>query len=240
MGTIKEELQGMLTLSFEVPAAVGILDIHTPIRLTGINDYEVEQFVGPGQPDLLPHIGYVIVPNNKPNNDNRVVAAVRGRAVLNLTVGEAIAVGKLVTVDTAGKLIAADFREAQAGFKVNDFVWNGGETITVDTVVLTEGVEFVTGADIPTTAQNIANAIDANVPGFRANVEGGNQVVVSRDGNGPVFDQTIPVVATDDDGADIEVDAALAQDGDASILDPYGVMLESAAAPDDKANVLVF
>lgn len=242
MGTIKEELQGILTISFEVPVAFGMLPLLTPVRLTGLNDYEVEPYIGPGQPQHKPHIGYVAITNNKPNNDQRVVVAVRGRAVQRLVAGEGMIAGILVTYNTAGKVIHAGFQEAQAAFKVMDFTWDGGETITVDTTVLTEGIDFATGVDVPTTAQNIATAIRNLVPGFDAKVEDVDKVVVQRDQDGPNpdLDQTIPFIATDDDGADIQVDPALAQEGDITILDPYGITLNRAGGVDDLVDVLVF
>jgi len=238
MGTVKEELSGILTVSFEVLAGLGVLPLHSAVRLTGLADYEVEPFIGPGQPGFLPNIGYVIIPNNKPNNDNRVVVATRGRAVQKLTVGAALGIGKLVTVDANGKIIEATFRGAESAFKVFDNVWDGGETVTIEGNVLTEGVDFMTGIDIPTTAQNIANAIDS-LPGYRGEVRFGDHVFVRREDDGPNFNNTIIVISTSDDGADIAVDPAWEQEGDISILDPYGVSLTGAAAPDDTAEIMV-
>ena len=40
---------------------------------------------------------------------------------------------------------------------------DGGETLTIGSTVITEGVDFATGASATETAQNIANAINANV-----------------------------------------------------------------------------
>ena len=234
---LKEELNGMLALSFEVKVGEGVLDPFTPVRLS--TEDEIERYVGPGQPDLMPAIGYVMVPNNKPNNDNRATVAIKGRAVMTMTAGAAVTVGKLVTITSLSKVVEASFNEAQAGFKVIDFVWDGGETITVDTTVLTEGIDFFPGPDVLITAQNIALAIDANVPGYRAQADNDN-VLVSREGDGPNFDNSPILLATDDDGADIIVDPALVIEGDFTILDPYGLALSGAAAEDDTLEVLVF
>lgn len=238
MGTIKEELNGILTLAFDVKEGLGILAPHTPVRLTGIHEYEVEPYVGPGQPDFFPHVGYVLVPNSKPGS--KVVVATRAHAVQRLVAGEMIPIGKTLTFNNDGKLILATFREAQAAFKVMDFMWDGGEKLVIDTQTIQEGFEFFTGADIPTTAQNIANAIESHIDGYRGKHEDFDKVIVRRESNGPNFNNTIPELSTTDDGMDIVVDPSLAQDGDISILDPYGLALTGAAAPDTMVDVLVF
>lgn len=238
MTVIKEELSGMLTLSFGVdPLVVGPLAPHTPVKLSAVD--HVAPYVGPGQPDFTACLGYVMIRSNKPNNDNRVVVAMKGRAVITMTSGEAIQAGKPLTINSAGKVIKATFREAQAGFWVRDFAWNGGETITVNGVVLTEGVHFVTGPNVLVTAQNIANAIDNNVPGYQASDDGVDRVIIERDSDGPNFDNSNIPISTSDDGADIQVDPALAQEGDISILDPYGIALTETTAPDVPIDVLV-
>ncbi len=238
MGTIKEELNGILTLAFDVKEGLGILAPHTPVRLTGIHEYEVEPYVGPGQPDFFPHVGYVLVPNSKPGS--KVVVATRARAVQRLVAGEMIPIGKTLTFNNDGKLILATFREAQAAFKVMDFMWDGGEKLVIDTQVIQEGFEFFTGGDISMTAQNIANAIDSHIDGYRGEHEDFDKVIVRRESNGPNFNNTIPELSTTDDGMDIVVDPSLAQDGDISILDAYGLALTGAAAPDTMIDVLVF
>lgn len=238
MTIIKEELAGMLTLSFGVdPLVVGPLAPHTPVKLSAVD--LVAPYVGPGQPDFTACLGYVLIRNNKPNNDNRVVIAAKGRAVITMTSGEAIQAGKPVTMNSDGKVIKATFREAQAGFFVRDFAWNGGETITVDGVVLTEGIDFITGPNVLVTAQNIATAIDNNVPGYHASDDGVDRVIIERDENGPNFNNSHIPIATSDNGADIQVDPALAKEGDVSILDPYGIALTETTAPDVPIDILV-
>lgn len=237
MTIIKEELAGMLTLSFGVdPLVVGPLAPHTPVKLSAMD--QVAPFVGPGQPIFVACLGYVLIRSNKPNNDNRVVIATKGRAVITMTAGEAIAAGQPVTMNSAGKVIIATYREPQSIFRVMDFAWNGGETITVNGIVLTEGIHFFTGPNILITAQNIANAIQMNVPGHSAFDSGPDQVVIRRQGGGgPTFNNTPILISTSDDGADIQV--ALIQDGDMSIFDPYGIALTDCTAPDVPIDVLV-
>lgn len=238
MTIVKEELNGMLTLSFGVdPAVVGPLAPHTPVKLSAAD--QVAPFVGPGQPDYVACLGYVMIRSNKPNNDNRVVIATKGRAVITMTSGEAIAAGKPLTMNSTGKVIMATFREAQAGYRVVDFVWNGGETITIEGNTLTEGVHFFPGPDVLLTAQNIANAIRTNLPGFDAFTNGTDKVYIRRRNNGPTFNNTDIPISTSDDGADIAVDPSLAHDGDISILDPYGIALTDCTAPDVPIDVLV-
>lgn len=236
MTVIKEELSGMLTLSFGVdPLVVGPLAPHTPVKLSAVD--HVAPYVGPGQPDFTACLGYVMIRSNKPNNDNRVVIATKGRAVITMTSGEAIPAGKPVTMNSAGKVVMATYREPQSIFRVMDFAWNGGETIKVNGVLMTEGVDFITGPDVMTTAQNIATAINALVPGHNAFASPPDQVVIERQNNGPNFNNTIIPISTSDDGADILV--ALLQDGDISIFDPYGIALTETTAPDVPIDVLV-
>lgn len=237
MGTIKEELKGILTLAFEVKTGLGVLEPHTPVRLTGINEYEVEPYVGPGQPDFFPHVGYVLIPNSKPGS--KVVVATRARAVQRLVAGGMVSVGKPVTFNTDGKVIMATFREAQAAFKVMDFMWDGGEKLIFGTQVIQNGFEFFTGPDIPMTAQNIANAIDMHINGYRGERYDFDKVIVRRESNGPNFNNTIPEISTTDDGMDIAVDPSFAREGDISILDPYGLALTSATVPNATIDVLV-
>lgn len=238
MGTIKEELKGILTLAFEVKEGIGLLQPNTPVRLTGINEYEVEPYVGPGQPDFMPHVGYVLIPNDNTSVDSKVTVATRARAVQRLVVGEAIGIGKPVTFNSEGKLIQATFRDAYAVFRVLDFMWDGGEKLTIEGQTIQEGFEFFTGMDIPTTAQNIRNAIDTHIDGYRAEADG-EFVYVFRDNDGPGFINTIPEISTTDEGTDIMVDETMAQEGDFSIMDPYGLALTGAAAPDETIEVLV-
>ncbi|MBI4238576.1 MAG: hypothetical protein HY696_09210 [Deltaproteobacteria bacterium] len=234
MTLIKEELSGILTLSFEVNPASGILAPHTPVKLSAVD--QIAPYVGPGQPDFTSCLGYVLIPNRL--NNPRATVATKGRALITMTSGEPIQAGKPVTINSAGKVIVATYREPQSIFRVMDFAWNGGETVTVNGVVLTEGIDFVTGPDVITTAQNIANAIDIAVPGYGAFANAPDQVVVKRqDSGGPNFNNTIIPISTSDDGADILV--ALMQDGDISIFDPYGVALTEATAPDAPIDVLV-
>lgn len=236
MTTIKEELSGMLTLSFGVdPLVVGALAPYTPVKLSFVD--HVAPYVGPGQPDYTACLGYVMIRSNKPNNDNRVVIAAKDRAVITMTSGEAIPAGKPVTMNSAGKVVIATYREARSVFRVMDFAWNGGETITVNGVVMTEGIDFITGPDVLTTAQNIATAINTLVPGHNAFASPPDQVVIERQNNGPNFNNTIIPISTSDDGADILV--ALLQDGDISIFDPYGIALTETTAPDAPIDVLV-
>ena len=190
---------------------------------------------GPGQSDFVACLSYVLVPNR--SNNNRATVATKGCAVIIMTSGEAILFGKPVTMNTTGKVIAATFREPQSIFRVMDFAWNGGETVTVNGVVLTEGIDFVTGPNVLMTAQNIANAIDINVPGYGSFASAPDQVVIRRQSNCPNFNNTIIPISTSDDGADILV--ALMQDGDISILDSYGIALTEATAPDAPIDVLV-
>ncbi len=238
MTIIKEELSGMLTLGFGVdPLVVGPLAPHTPVKLSAAD--QVAPFVGPGQPDYVACLGYVMIRSNKPNNDNRVVIATKGRAVITMTSGEAIAAGRPVTMNAAGKVIIATFREPQAGYRVVDFIWNGGETITIEGNILTEGVHFIPVATVQQTAQNIATAIRTNLPNYDAFTNGTDKVYVRRRSNGPSYNNTNIPISTSDNGADIVVDPSLANDGDVSILDPYGIALTDCTAPDVPIDVLV-
>ena len=82
------------------------------------------------------------------------------------------------------------------------------------------------------------HAIETHVDDYRAETDG-EIVYVRRDNDGPGFDNTVPELSTTDDGADIIVDETLAQEGDISIMDPYGLALTGAAAPDETIEVMV-
>jgi hypothetical protein len=238
MTIVKEELAGILTLSFGVdPLFVGTLAPQTPVKLSAVD--QVAPYVGPGQPDFVACLGYVIIRNNKPNNDNRVVVATKGRAVITMTSGEAIVAGKPVTMNSVGKVVLASYREPQAGFRVMDFMWNGGETITVEGNTIIEGVHFFPGPTVQMTADQIANAIRMHMPNFDAQTNGTDRVFIRRRNNGPTFNNTNIPISTSDDGADIVVDPLLAHDGDMSIFDPYGIALTDCSGPDAPIDILV-
>jgi len=226
----KEELNAGVSVGLTVAAGRGVLAKGQPVMV--IDDYTVTD-------DLtittLPFsFGYVLVPNDE--DGGKATIFFRARAVKSLTSFESFGAGSLLTYkDSNTKVSTVSLERATGDITVVDFTWDGGETITVDGVVLTEGIDFSTGATNEITARTIADEINIRVPSVRATVNGAVITLTAMD----IGEDNIDL-ATDDDGADVTVSGSTLTGSDVSALFPYGIALEEATGADEEVDALIF
>lgn len=225
-----EELNAGITLSLNVEVGRGLLNKGQPVIVN--DDYTITDDLASG---FLPLVyGYVIVPNNE--DGGRATVFFRARAVKTLTSFDAFSAGELLAYkDSNTKVSQVSMERASGSITVVDFTWDGGETITVDDVVLTEGTDFSAGTSNEVTARSIATEINLRVPSVRATVDGAIVNLKAMD----VGEDNISL-ATDDDGADVTVSGASLTGSDVSALFSYGIALQEATGADEEVDVLVF
>lgn len=228
----KEELNAGVSLAMTVVEADGVLEKGQPVVIT--DTYEVTSNITGLAPAIALAIGYVLVPNREAAGTATIFF--RARAVKTYTSYEAFVAGALLAFkDDNEKISQARIVLASGTITVVDFTWDGGETLTVDDVVLTEGTDFTAGTSNEATALAIADAINQQVSTVRATVNGADVVVTAL----AIGEYSIPL-ATDDDGADVTVSGSTLEGADVSALYPYGVALEEATGADEEIDVLVF
>lgn len=126
MAQVKEELHGIVTVTFKAKVGDGILAKGRPVRITG--DYEVGAISAAA--DFV--VGYVLVPNKEDGGD--VTIATRGRRVSTEEAAAAIAAGVFVnfnafnTLTTPGGVVGVTnagilLQAASAGGEFVDVLW---------------------------------------------------------------------------------------------------------------------
>jgi len=231
MSIFKEELTAGISLSMTVTEADGVLEKGQAVVIN--DDYQVTtSLVVSGGPILI--LGYVIIPNREAGG--KATIFFKARSVQKLTAYEAFTAGQLLAfTDNNAKLSRAGMQYATAQITVVDFIWNGTETLTIGSTVLTVGVDFVTGGTNAQTARNIATEINLRVPNVKATINGNIVNLRALD----IGENNISL-ATNDDGADVTVSGATLTGADVSAVFAYGIALQEATAPDGEADVLVF
>ncbi len=231
MSIFKEELTAGISLAMTVTEADGVLEKGQAVVIN--DDYQVTTSLAvSGGPVLI--LGYVIIPNREAGG--KATIFFKARSVQKLTAYEAFTAGQLLAfTDNNAKVSKAGMQYASGQINVLDFAWDGTETLTIDTTVLTVGVDFVTGASNNATARNIASEINLRVPKVKATVNGSTVNLRALD----IGENNI-ALATNDTGADVTVSGATLTGADVSAVFAYGIALQEATAPDGEADVLVF
>lgn len=226
MAQEKEVLYGIVTLAMTGKEADGVLEQGEKVKITG--PLEVGKLTAANDPVF----GYLTKGNREAGDD--VVVATRGKRVTSELSAEAFTAGQEINFNADGKVVKAASSRASATITVNDFSWNGGETITVNGTVLTEGTDFTAATSTAATALSIANAVNAKVPGISAKVAGAVVTLQALDAGiaGNAF-----TLATNDAGnSDVSVSAATFSGGKETYA--AGIALETATAADQTKKIL--
>lgn len=229
MLNFKEELRAIVSVALPVKSGDGILAKNEKVKITASG--EVGKITSSA--DMV--VGYVLISNKEDGGLATVVMS--GYKISQETTGAAFAAGSLVQVDDQGRAIEAsqDNSKARGTITVVDFTWDGGETITINGVVLTEGTDFNAGTSNNATAGEIWAAILRNVPLVTAYVAGDVVHVIALN---PGTAGNAITTSTDDDGADVTVDQANLSGG--TEYRPFGVAIEDATGADESKYVLWF
>lgn len=227
----KEELNAGVSFGLTVEAGRGVLEKDQPVII--VDDETVSDDVSSATSGSIV-FGYVLVPNKE--DGGKATIFFRARAVKRVTSYEAFSAGSLLAYKHSNtKISQGSVSRASGTITVVDFTWDGGETITVDDVVLTEGVDFTAGTSNEATARAIAEEINLRLPTVRATVDGAEITVTALElGEGNI------ALATDDDGADVTVSGETLEGADISALFPYGVAVQEATGADEEITAIIF
>lgn len=225
----KEELHGIITLALAVKEADGLLEKGQKVKLT--DDFEVGEITALN--DTV--FGYVLVANKVAGGKATIVT--RGKKYCQETTGAAYPVGALLGVNAAGKAITANGSGVASGsITIVDYsVFDGAETFTVNSVVLTHTTDFAVATSNAVTALNLANAINAKVPGVKATVAGAVVTVTAL--NAGVAGNSIGL-ATNATAEEATVSGANLSGG-AEYL-PFAMAIEASTGADESRQVLWF
>lgn len=224
----KQELRGTVSLAFTAKSGAGILAKGTKVKITASNE------VGPVTVAQDFIIGEVLVPNKEDNGQLTVLT--RGRICEDYTTGAAYAAGSLLNLSAAGKAVIAAPARASGTITVVDNTWDGGETITVNGVTLTETTDFANGASAAASALNLCNAINAKVPGVIAKVSAAVVTVYALDAG--VAGNAITLAKVDGNGVDFTLSGATLTGGIERM--PAGIAIEASTNVDQTKKVLWF
>lgn len=226
----KEELNAGISLSLYVQEGRGLLEYGQPVII--IDNHTVSDQISLSFG--LISFGYVLVPNKE--DGGKATIFFRARAVRPLTSNQAFSAGALLSYkDNNTKVSKANIKRATATITIIDSDWDGGETITIDDFILTEGIDFSAGTSREATARALTQEINQRIPTVRATVHGSEITLNSLE-----LGQSNISLATSDDGSDVTVSDSTLVGGDVSALFAYGVALESASGPDEQINALIF
>lgn len=221
----KQELSGHIALGIATRVADGILTAGAKVQITDDNE------VGVIDGDNQVVAGYVMVPNRVAGGNCTIMT--RGHRQNDETSGAAFAAGALLNVDSQGRVVLATAAQATGALTVVDFTWSGGETITVNSVVLTEGTDFTAGTSNAATALSIAQAINDHVPGVRASAAA---AVVTVEAVVPGAAGNLIGIASNAVAGDLTLSGALLTGG--SEFFPMAQALEEATGADETVAVL--
>lgn len=217
MANIKEELCGNVSLSLTVKEGDGILEQGQKVKLTG--NHEVGKITTLG--DTV--FGYVMVPNKEDGGKTTVLTP--GHKYSQEVSGAAYPVGSLLGVDAQGRSVKFTLGRASATITIVDYsAFDGAETFTVNGVVLTHTTDFAVATSNAVTALNLANAINAKVPGVKATVAAGVITVTALDAGLAGNAITLVTTATAEEAT---VSGATLTGG--SENRPYAIAVEPAA-----------
>ena len=231
MSIFKEELTAGISLAMTVTEADGVLEKGQAVIIN--DDYQVTTNITSTTSPIF-MLGYVIIPNREAGG--KATVFFKARSVQKLTAYESFTAGQMLAyTDENARISRASMNYATGQINVLDFVWDGTETLTIDTTTLTVGVDFITGPSTAQTARNIASEINLRVPKVKATISGSTVNLRSLD----IGENNINL-ATNDTGADVTVSGPKLTGADVSAVFAYGIALQEATAPDGEADVLVF
>jgi len=232
MSIFKEELTAGISLSMTVTETDGILEKGQAVVVNG--DYQVTTSLVSAGGEHTFHFGYVIVPNKEAGG--KATIFFKARSVQKLTAFESFNPGQLLAFkDSSSEISRASMEYATGQITVIDNIWDGGESITIGGVTMTNGIEFITGPTNDETARNIANAINLRCPDVKATVSGPVINIRALD-----IGQDNISLSTTDTGNDITLSGPAITGADVSVIYAYGVSLQEAVSAGNQVDVLVF